>query len=118
MEDIELEHTSSFVSMLALKPDMEVKKCYDYDYVVDLIDPKCRKAVAEAISGFCIHLAHHKTLHNPAWLYAVPLLHFLRKDCTPFQGPELNPEEMEWGDNNLGLGFVRSNTCDKQFGYM
>lgn len=118
MEDIELEHTSSFVSMLALKPDMEVKKCYDYDYVVDLIDPKCRKAVAEAISGFCMHLAHHKTLHNPAWLYAVPLLHFLRKDSTPFQGPELNPEEMEWGDNNLGLGSVRSNTCDKQFGYV
>lgn len=117
IDDIKLEHISKFLSMLALKPVMEDKKCFDFDYVLDLIDPKCGKAVADAISGFCMHLAHHKTLHNPEWLYAVPLLHFLRKDSFPFQMPELNPEKMLWGDKNLGLGLVRSKTCDKQFGY-
>lgn len=118
IENIKPEHTSKLLSMLALKPVMEDKKCFDFKYVLDLIDPNCRKAVTEAISGFCMHLAHSRTLHNPEWLYAVPLLHFLRKDSFPFQMPELNPEKMQWGDKNLGLGSVRSKTCDKQFGYV
>ena len=118
IENIELEHTSLFLSMLALKPVMEGNKCFDYDYVLYLIDPKCRKEVAEAISGFCMHLAHSKTLRNPEWLYALPLLHFLRKDSSPFQKPELDPEKMQWGDKNLGLGSVRRKTSDKQFGYV
>ena len=97
---------------------MEGKKCFDFYYVLDLIEPNCRKAVAVAISGFCMYLAHHKTLQYPGWLYAVPLLHFLREDSSPFEMPELDPERMRWGDKNLGLGFVRSMAYDQEFGYV
>lgn len=113
-----LTHTSSFLSMLALKPDLEGKKCLDFDYVLDLIDPNCREKVAEAISDLCRHLAHHKMLRNPEWLYALPLLHFLKKDSSPFQIQELNPEKMRWGDKYLGLGPVRSMAYDQEFGYV
>jgi len=115
---IKLEHTTNLMSMLALKPVLEGKKCFDFHYVFELIDPNCRKVVAEAISGFCMHLAHSRTLHNPEWLYAVPLLHFLRNDSSPFQMPELNPEKMQWGDKNLGLSSIRSKTYDMQLGYV
>ena len=118
IEDIKLDHIAIILSMLALKPDMERKKCIDFDFVLNLIDPNSRKSVAEAISGFCTHLAHSRTLHNPEWLYAVPLLHFLRKDSSPFQPAEMNPEKMQWGDKNLGLTTVRSQAHDKQFGYV
>ena len=118
LENIKFENISMLLSMLALKPVIEDKKCFDYDYVLALIDPKGRKRVAEAISNFCRHLAHYKTLQKPEWLYAVPLLHFLRNDSSPFQMPELNPEKMQWGDENLGLDIVRSKAYDQKFGYV
>ena len=118
MSDIKLDHIAVILSMLALKPVMQHKKCFDFDFVLDLIDPKSRKSVAEAIRGFCTHLAHSRTLKNPEWLYAVPLLHFLRQDSSPFQTAEMNPERMQWGDKSLGLKTVRSQTYDKPVGYV
>ena len=117
IEDVKLNYIATILLMLALKPVVEHKKCIDFDFVLDLIDPNSRKSVAEAISSFCTHLAHSRTLQNPEWLYAVPLLHFLRKDSSPFQIPEINPEKIQFGDKNLGLATVRSKTYDKQFGY-
>ena len=118
IEDVKLNYIATILLMLALKPVVKHKKCIDFDFVLDLIDPNSRKSVAEAISGFCTHLAHSRTLHNPEWLYAVPLLHFLRKDSSPFQTAEMNPEKMQWGDKNLNLTTVRSQAHDKQFGYV
>ena len=118
IEDIKLDHIAIILSMLALKPVMERKKCIDFDFVRNLIDPNSRKQVAEAIGAFCMYLAHSRALQNPEWLYAVPLFHFLMKDSSPFQMPVMNPEKMQWGDKNLGLTTVRSKAYNKSFGYV
>lgn len=118
MSDIKLDHIAITLSMLALKPVMERKKCFDFDFVLHLIDPKSKKHITDAIGAFCMHLAHSRALQNPQWLYALPLFHFLRKDSLPFQTAEMNPERMQWGDKSLGLKTVRSKTYDKPIGYV
>ena len=102
---------ADMMSMLTLQPDSENRKCIDYDYVSSLIPQKMK--VADAISRFCTQLLHKRSLRNPEWLYAIPLIHFLRGDSKPFQEPELNPEKMKWEDKNLGLTVVRGSTHDK-----
>ena len=105
---------AGMMSMLTLQPDSEKEKCIDYEYMSSLIlSPEMKKKVADAISHFCRELLHSKILQYPQWLYAIPLTHFLRGDCKPFQEPELNPEKMKWGDKHLGLTVVRSWTQDK-----
>ena len=117
IESINLDRISDMMSMLTLQPDTENQKCIDYEYMSSLIPQNSRKKAADAISQFCRQLLHKRNLHSPQWLYAIPLIHFLREDCKPFQAPELNPEKMKWEDKNLGLSVVRSQTHDKDIRY-
>ena len=117
IQSIKFDYIADMMSMLTLQPDSENKKCIDYEYMRSLIPQKMEKKVADAISQLCRQLLHTRILQNPEWLYAIPLIHFLRGDCKPFQEPELNPEKMEWGDKNLGLTLVRSWTPDKNIRY-
>ena len=101
------EDIADMLSMLTLSPNVEQRKCLDYDYVNTLVKPQMRKTLAEAILSFCIQL-HHKTfLFQPKWLYAVPLLHFLQGVSQPFGNFELDPQKMKWGDASLGLNSLR-----------
>ena len=116
-EDIPLDCIKEMMLLLRLTPDIKNKKCLDYDLVVELVPHSSRKETAEAIRHFCTQLLHNRDLRNPEWLYAIPLIHFLRGDSSPFQRPELNPEKMQWGDKTLGLNEVIRKTFDKDFGY-
>lgn len=102
--------------LLCLWPDPEHSKCADLDVVLSLIPGAQRKAVSDAIIGFCNHLLHQKLLNSPYWLFVVPLVHFLRGTSKPFQKPELDPQKMVWSDRSLGLNHVRKETNDKQIG--
>ena len=117
IEGIHFDCIADMMSMLTLRPDTENRKCIDYEYIDSLIPQNSKKKAAEAINRFCVQLLHNRKLQSPQWLYAVPLIHFLRGDCKPFQVPELNPEKMMWGDKNLGLSAVRSQTHDKAIKY-
>ena len=104
------------LSLLKLRPDVEHSTHTDLDVVYSLIPKANRKMVSDAMIAFCLSLSHRKLFERPSWLYAIPLVHFLRGTSCPFQKPELNPEKMTWGDKSLGLGHIRRETNSKSLG--
>ena len=47
-------------------------------------------------------------------LKALPLLHFVRGDCTPNEQRVIQPYKIEWLDPKIKLGTVRSTMLYKQ----
>ena len=105
------------LSLLYLRPDEEHSTHTDLDVVLSLIPKGDRKLVSDALIAFSVSLSHRKLFERPSWLYAIPLVHFLRGTSAPFQKPELNPEKMTWGEKGLGLLHVRQETNEKNYGY-
>lgn len=103
MEAFSVDEIALMVSMLRIIPDVHQKKCIDYDYVNKMVQPQEKKHIAEIILAFCNQLHHKMYFGKIQWLYAIPLLHFLQKASHPFENPELDPQEMKWGDPYLGL---------------
>lgn len=107
MSTFKNEDIADMLSMLAIYPDMEQKKCRDYDYVCQVLEPHVKKTVTDTITSFCNQLHHSTYLSQPHWLYAIPLLHFLRGASRPFENLELESKKMKWGDAYLGLQNLR-----------
>ena len=115
MDTIKLDKIALMVSMLKISPDVEQRKCPDYDYVNAMMQPQDKKPLAEAILHFCNQLHHETSFGKIEWLYAIPLLHFLQGVGQPFGNPELDPHEMKWGDASLGLRSLRQKTYTGDF---
>lgn len=109
MSSFKNEDIADMLSMLTLCPDMEKKKCPDYDYICQVLETEAKTTLTERIILFCNQLHHNTYLNQPKWLYAVPLLHFLQGVSQPFKSLELDPKKMIWGDTSLGLRTLREN---------
>ena len=116
MELIPFTYIEMLLSCLYLLPDLEHAVCLDLDFIRSLVPGDNRKAVSEAIVGFCLQLSHTKLLESPQWLDAIPLVHLLRGDLRPFQKLSSDPKKMGWNDKSLGLVHVRKSTNDKHYG--
>lgn len=92
---------ASIFSMLCLSPNSQQKKCTDFDYVSANIQSETKVTLANAILSFCIH---HRARPNmwPQWLFAVPLINFLKGHSQPFGQIEFDLKRIQWDDETLG----------------
>ena len=100
---IKIEEISSFlistsISMLCLLPDVQKKKCDDWDYLLNYIPREFNETVYEAIQFFIHHINCKNLLKQPSWLYAIPVLHFLKQMSYPFQEVEYDFKKIPWKD--------------------
>lgn len=114
LSDIPSDLISALLSLLCLMPDLDRRKCADWNYLTTFIPDSLRKKVSDAILAFVVHLSHTKYFDLPDWLFAVPIVHFLRKITTPFQDLETNPKKISWGDRLIGLQGVKSFVNDRK----
>ena len=110
MDTICLDDIAIIVSMLRIFPDVQQRKCPDYDYVDKMMQPQERKSIADLILKFCNQLQQKTFFGKIAWLYAIPLLHFLQGVSQPFGNPVLDTHEMECSYANLRLHKLRQQT--------
>ena len=106
--DIPSESIASLLSLLSLMPDMHHRKCADWDYMITLIPDSYRKTAYESVLALTVHLSHTTYFAFPDWLYAIPVVHFLKNTSQPFKAIELNSEQIPWGDKLIGLESIRS----------
>ena len=117
LESVEYKLMEILFWILRPRPNSEKKICDDLNFVLGLVPTQSRKMVYEALNSFCMQLAHKGNLNSPNWLYALPLLHFLRdSQLRPFHKLQLDPNAIPWVDNSLGLGVVRSATHGTNIG--
>ena len=116
MDGIPFEYIEKMFYLLYLRPDLECGTCSDLDFVLSLVPPANRKEVSDAIIGFSLQLSHNKLLNSPQWLYAIPLIHFLRGTSKPFQKLPSDPQSVTWYNKGLGLDHVRRLTNEKHHG--
>ena len=105
--DVSLKVITASLKMLTLKPDFEQKICHDLEFVLSMISEKDRRDrgyVADVINYFCAHLVEFKDLQSPEWLFAVPLINFLKRSSKPFQSVERNPASIPWKTSYQSLG--------------
>ena len=113
MESIPPQHLCLLLSLLCLMPDVKHQKCEDWDYLIALIPKSFRKTAYESVLALTIHLSHIKYFDLPDWLFAVPVVHFLKPNaCKPFHEVEYNPRRIPWGDKLIGLQTIRSETSN------
>lgn len=117
IHQIEFRLIELLFMLLCPRPDSERQLCHDLDFVISLVPNNSRKIVCEALRSFCQELSHKRNLTSPQWIYALPLLHFLRDPkLKPFHRIQGDPREISWVDRSLGLGAVRSATRHRAFG--
>ena len=109
LSDIHHQHLRLLLSLFYLMPNVQDQKCDDWDYLIALIPTSFRKAASESVLALTVHLSHVKYFDLPDWLFAIPVIHFLRV-CNPFHKFELNPRRIPWGDKLIGLQSIRSKT--------
>ncbi len=105
-----LDHSSMslFLSMLRLWPDQDRKRCIDWEYLDKNIPAEFRKKLYDSVQMFINGLSScADPLSKPEWLYAIPVMHFLKGISEPFQEFEFDPKEVPFGDELIGLGAVR-----------
>lgn len=108
--DVPRNHVSALLSLLRLTPDVQNRRCADWDYLTAYIPRAFHKTVSEAVLAFTVDLSHTEYFNLPTWMFAIPVIHFLRSDSVPFQEIEFNPKNIPWGDKLLGLDDVRRRT--------
>ncbi len=101
---------SLFLNMLRLSPDEEHKRCIDWEYLDKNIPAEFRKESYDSVQMFINELSHVDLLSKPEWLYAIPVMHFLKGVSKPFQEFEFDPKEVPFGDKLIGLGAVKMKT--------
>ncbi len=114
--NLDLNCTSALFEMLRLMPDIESKKCIDWDYLNELIPNEFKSIVLESIQVLANNLIQKTHLSHPEWLYAMPILHFLCGASLPFQDRIFSPSEIPWQSKQINLGRVRSLTYESYFG--
>ncbi len=107
------DRVSALLSLLRLMPDLQNQKCADWDFLINFIPKSFRKTASDAVLALTMQLSHTKYFSLPDWLFAIPVVHFLRQDVFPFQEFQLDPRKIPWGDKLIGLQTVRSETNNK-----
>lgn len=115
---IDADHLSALLSMLRLIPDIQTRKCVDWEYLLNLIPANFKKVVSESILELTNKQSCMKYFSQLDWLYAIPVLHFVQEISQPFQDIELTPHAIKWQDNKINLGRVKSHTYSSDFGYV
>jgi hypothetical protein len=106
-ESLSVANYSSILSLLYPVPDLVSQKSLDLEILMKLIHPEEVGVVVRQLTSFCKHLAFTKHLRNPEWLYAIPLIHFMRKRSVPFGKPEKIHNKILWDDSDLDLARLR-----------
>ena len=94
------DYAALLLSLLKLKPDKETPSCCDFELVKSLLNTAANNALA-AFEFLFSKLSYMEYVDNAQWLYAFPIIHFLKGKCAPFDGPLLNPEKIDWNDESL-----------------
>ncbi len=116
VETIPSEHVVALLSMLRLLPDTQNQRCVDWEVVNELLPETIRRKAFDAVHSFIVYLSLKENLSEPAWIFALPIAHFLNGTSRPFQPIEYDPRVIPWGDKVIGLGYVRNLIKDKDFG--
>ena len=107
------DRISALLSLLRLLPDVQNQRCADWEYLKAYIPEAFQKKASDAVLAFTLHLNHTEYFILPDWMFAIPVIHFLRSTSVPFQEIEFNPEKIPWRDKLLGLDDVRSRANNK-----
>ncbi len=102
-----LDHNSIrlFLTMLRLRPEQEHERCIDWEYLDKNIPDDFKKKSHDSVQMFIDESSSvAKPLLNTMWLYAIPVMHFLKGVSKPFQEFELNPKGVPFGDKHISLG--------------
>ena len=113
LSDVPPDHVSALLSLLRLMPDVQNQKCVDWEYARAYIPDTFVKAASSAVLALTVHLSHTEYFNLPDWMFAIPVIHFLRTDSVPFQEIEYDPKKIPWRDRLLGLEGVRSQTNNR-----
>ena len=97
------EFVGNIIASLVLNPDEDTLSCSDFDYVKSLLNEATTKDVIAAFQYLCSYFSPIDYIKNAQWLYALPLIHFLKQRCEPFANPPLDPEKIVWDDEHLPL---------------
>ena len=116
LNDIPLHYAASLLQTLCLHPDLENKKCLDYEFVRSVIPNHYVKDCSSAISKLGDYLMVKADIEHAEWLYCLPILHFLNNDVKPFDALDLNVpvETLTFPDRHLKLGSIAKRVADKQ----
>ncbi len=105
---------SLFLSMLRLWPEQEHNRCIDWEYLDENIPVEFKKELYDSVRTFINELSSHTDpVSKSEWLYAIPVMHFLKGVSTPFQEFEFDPREVPFGDKLIGLGAVKGKIFDR-----
>ena len=105
-EDIPSEITIELLSMLRLMPDIQNKKCVDWDYVIKLIPETLKESAFEAVQAMIVNLSK-KDPFQPEWLFSLPIIHFLDGNIQQFQPIVASPRAINWVDHMINLASVK-----------
>lgn len=111
LADIPSDRVATLLSMLRVMPDMQNRKCEDWDYVKSFTE-SFRKEAFESVLALTVHLSHTKYFSIPDWMYAIPVVHFLKPVAVPFQEIELDPRKIPWVDKLIDLQTIRSHVSN------
>ena len=113
---IPVPYAASMLQMLCLSPDLENKKCIDYEFVRSVIPNHYVKYVTEAISelGNYYLIAAAADIEHVEWFYCLPILHFLKNDTKPFDTLDLPVEKLVFTDHYLKLGAFYNKVAEKE----
>ena len=112
-ESLTVANYSLILSLFYPVPDILSRKSLDLEILMKLIHPE-EERVAKLLISFCKHLAFTKHLRNPEWVYAIPLIHFLRKRSVPFGKSEKIHDKILWDDSDLDLARLRKEKTAKK----
>jgi len=86
---LQREYRLLLLKCLALEVDPTAKRCTPYEVVLEQFSDGLRARAAEGIEDLCNETMADPWTADGEWLFAVPLLHFLRGDSKPFEEPHM-----------------------------
>ena len=107
--DFEPEKLANLLNLLHLFPLGQNKLCKDYEFLEKILPDDFRECVASAVCCLCKLAANTKSVDPVSWLCAMPLVHFLKKQCSPYGQMKTAVEEISFRDPNIQLQERNSN---------
>lgn len=103
------QQLSHLLSLFCLMPDVQNRKCEDWELLNTFIPGAFKIRASEAVSALINQLSKKKFSHT-SWLFAIPTAHFLKGSSVPFQDIELDIKKIQWEDQFIDLATVRGKT--------
>lgn len=103
------QQISQLLSLFCLMPNVQNRKCEDWELLSTVIPEAFKIKAGEAVSALINHLNKKKFSHT-SWLFAIPTAHFLKGFSVPFQDIELDIRKIQWEDQFIDLATVREKT--------